>query len=153
MAKTTLVAEAREAGRKLLAALDRHTDLGVFAAFWLWDADTEAWRLVFGADAVDPNGPTSALRAVQSILLGLQQSDRTMAMLSLSDILLLGRSDPLWQIWLGPIRYGGPMAIWPDSIQRSLPRSDADESVLDGLYVYRNYPAWETAARERLRSS
>jgi hypothetical protein len=67
MAGTELVASKIEAGRQLLAELDRRSVL-VGSAFWRHDAESGSWRLVLSMPSVRTNGVAETYRFIAEAL-------------------------------------------------------------------------------------
>ena len=68
MDSSALVDKQIDQGRTLFEALaDRHAG-DVDAAFWLWDADFEQWRLYISSKTARDEGPLASFSAILSVL-------------------------------------------------------------------------------------
>jgi hypothetical protein len=83
MVKEKLVNFPHETGEKLLAKLDSE-NMEVVAAFWLYNEETETWRLVLATSLNDTVGPIAVYKKILSLLNTIPESERED--LRLSDI-------------------------------------------------------------------
>ena len=67
MVNISLVEKAIQDGRRLLSALDKK-QINVMAAFWIYDSESEKWRLTLAMQIVDEKGPKESYREVQMVL-------------------------------------------------------------------------------------
>ncbi|MCK5270902.1 MAG: hypothetical protein KAJ46_08960 [Sedimentisphaerales bacterium] len=67
MVNISLVEKAIQDGRRLLSALD-DKQINVRAAFWIYDSESEKWRLTLAMPMVDKKGPKESYREVQTVL-------------------------------------------------------------------------------------
>lgn len=88
MDTTILVMFPRSEGEQLLEALDRH-HFDVRAAFWLYQSETDTWRLVIASPIVDQFGPREGYERVQAALKEMNQPFG----ISLNDITVVGQND------------------------------------------------------------
>ncbi|MBC8278264.1 MAG: hypothetical protein H8E46_08540 [FCB group bacterium] len=88
MDKTTLVEKDIEAGKDLVRKLD-DMDLKVTSAFWIYDSDSEIYRLVIAFPFYDEHGPKAAYLKIRSVLDTFGESFR----ISLSNIHAVSPSD------------------------------------------------------------
>jgi len=93
MAKEVLVDRQIEAGRELTERLDK-AGFPVTASFWLYDSDTNDWRLTIALEAVDQLGVGS--RKVYAKIQDIMGEDSELGRaLDLLDIHLAGPEDNL----------------------------------------------------------
>lgn len=68
--KTTLVEQDIENGRKLIEALGR-INFHIQTALWLYDSESQEWRLTIATPLVDEQGPRFAYTEIQTVLLSM----------------------------------------------------------------------------------
>ena len=68
LVKEVLSADEINAGEQLLRLLDDSTQLKVIAAYWIFDPDVGAWRLVFVSPQVETKGPLRVYMQIFQLL-------------------------------------------------------------------------------------
>ena len=68
LVKEVLSADEINAGEQLLRLLDDSTQLKVIAAYWIFDPDVGAWRLVFVSPQVETKGPLKVYMQIFQLL-------------------------------------------------------------------------------------
>jgi len=93
MVKEVLVDKQLEAGRVLTERLER-AGFPVTASFWLFEPETNDWRLTLALEAVDQPGlgPSKVYRKIQDLLAEDEQLNQA---IELQDIHLAGPEDNL----------------------------------------------------------
>lgn len=93
MVKEVLVDKQIEAGQVLTERLDK-SGFPITASFWLFDSDTNDWRLTIALEAVDQVGvgPRKVYARIQDIL---SEESELSRVLDLQDIHLAGPMDNL----------------------------------------------------------
>ena len=135
MVKTSLVEADFLAGRRLLLALFYPSQPGqvpfpVKAAFWLYYAESEEWRLVIATPLVDEQGSLKTYSQLQPVLFSIQPSD-----LSLQNIAVRSNSDPLVKAFRRALRMA------PGSSDLRFPKGTVEgRTYIEGAYVYRLPP-------------
>ncbi|GAB4462329.1 MAG: hypothetical protein OHK0029_29010 [Armatimonadaceae bacterium] len=81
MVKETLVSFARDAGWKLLAKLDSE-NLQITDAFWQYNEEEEAWRLVLATPLVTTEGPIVVYQHILAALNTIPEHEREDLLLS-----------------------------------------------------------------------
>ena len=133
MVKTTLVEADLIAGWRLLLALEippKNQELfRVKAAFWLYSADSEEWRLMIATPLVDEKGPLNTYAQLQPLLLEIQPAD-----LYLQNIAVISPSDPLAKA------FRRAMHIPPKVPYVRVTRSTVGGIYVEDAYLYRLPP-------------
>ena len=102
MDKTTLVEKDIEAGKDLVMKMDE-MDLKVTSAFWVYDSDSDIYRLVIAFPFYDENGPKEAYLKIRSVLDTFEEPFS----ISLSNIHALSPSDKFIKNMSKAIRVDG----------------------------------------------
>jgi hypothetical protein len=125
MVKTPLVSEWIEAGRRLTQALDA-ADFGVVASLWLYDPESDEWRLIIASRLVDDEGPLGAYRRVQKVLEAPE-----LANLSLSDISVVSPDHHLIRL------LGLALKTGPEVSGIRFTRNRINDQFVEDAYIYR----------------
>lgn len=133
MVKTTLVEADLIAGWRLLLSLHIPPKTqGLFrvkAAFWLYYADSEEWRLVIATPLVDEKGPLNTYSGLQRLLLEIQPAD-----LYLQNIAVISAGDPLAKA------FPRAMHFPPNVPYIHVTRSTVGGTYVEDAYLYRLPP-------------
>lgn len=138
MVKTTLVEADLVAGWRLLLALhlpkERTKVFRIKAAFWLYYAESEEWRLVIATPLVDEEGPLDTYTRLQPILFEIQPAD-----LYLQNIAVISPADPLAKAFRKVVHIPAKVPYV------RLPRSAWGGTYVESAYLYRVPPQldWE----------
>jgi hypothetical protein len=92
MVKEVLVDNKIEAGRRLTEDLTTKAGLEVAASFWLYEGETNDWRLTIASPSVDREDTREVYRKIQTLL---AQDPELSRVLDLRDIYLAGPEDRL----------------------------------------------------------
>lgn len=88
MDKTVLVEKDIEAGKDIVRKLDE-IEFNVTSAYWIYDSDSEIWRLIIASSFYDANGPKATYLKIRSVLDTFEESFS----ISLSNIHAVSPSD------------------------------------------------------------
>jgi hypothetical protein len=124
MLKTVLVKELIDEGARLLQELDRR-NYPVEAAFWVYLAESDYWRLVMASPLVDEQGPIAAYRDLREALAVTDPST-----LSLQDISVLSPNGQDYQALLGS-------AVGVGGLGFVAARGRVSPVVFQDAYIYR----------------
>jgi hypothetical protein len=129
MVKNSLVEADVLAGKRLVTALSVPPYSSVFklqAAFWLYDHESQEWRLFLATPLVDEFGSLSAYTNLQQPLRSIQPTD-----LSLENISVSSPRKPL----VKAIKRGSRIANGTEGIR--LTRNTIDGIYIEDAYVYK----------------
>jgi hypothetical protein len=127
MVKETLSEEMIAAGAELTKSLDR-ARWPVVAAFWLFESETNHWRLVLASPAVSEEGPREAYRHVSEAL------HATRPALPLESVSVVPSDHPIVRAFRSAYGTGRGLE------GRRVFRSAIDGHFVDDAYVYRVLP-------------
>lgn len=132
MAEETLVKESLTdrmiaAGAELTRTLDR-AHWPVVASLWLFEPESNQWRLILASPAVNEKGPLEAYRHVSDALRA------TTPKLSLDAISVVSPEDPLIRVLMSAYQTGFEIE------GRRVFRSAINGHFVDDAYVYRLLP-------------
>ena len=105
MVINSLSPEIISAGVRLLEELDQE-HIAVDGAFWMFDEEQRAWKLMLSLPEVTEEGPRSAYRKIQGALQRLVEEPRV----ELQDIALLKPDSPLLKTLRSVIQTGPKVA-------------------------------------------
>jgi hypothetical protein len=115
------------AGEELTRRLDK-ARLIVSASLWLYNADTNSWRLIIGSPEVRTLGPKRAYKQVQSVI-SKMPLDRPR--IPLKDITVIDSNDPLLNLLRIAIKTG-------DGVSNvRLTRNVINGTLIEDAYIYR----------------
>ena len=128
MAKETLLDTDIAAGGQLIEALDSDGE-DINGALWLYYPDLLQWKLLLVSPKLNTKNVTGAYTQVSQVL---SRHDEINKNISIGDIKILNREDPLMELLKGIIRTG-----------KGLSKIRMRSNVLNGIYVedaliYRN---------------
>jgi hypothetical protein len=129
MVKNSLVEADVLAGKRLVTALSVPPYSSVFklqAAFWLYDHESQEWRLFLATPLVDEFGSLAAYTNLQQPLRSIQPTD-----LSLENISVSSPRKPL----VKAIKRGSRIANGAEGIR--LTRNTIDGIYIEDAYVYK----------------
>ena len=115
--------EKEAAGSELTRRLDA-AHLDVRASFWLYDSETNRWRLVLGIRQVDSWGPKRVYAKVQQIARGIQG-------LSISEVSAVSPQHPTIRLLRSAIQTGRQIT----SVQLS--NVVVNDDVFEDAFIYR----------------
>lgn len=134
MVKTSLVEADLLAGRRLVIALDvpepNRSLFRLKAAFWLYDPESQEWRLVLATPLVDEEGPLATYKRLQRTLYSIQPTD-----LSLQNISVVSPRDPL----VKAVKRVSRIAPGVQGIR--VTRNSINGTYIEDAYVYKLPPA------------
>ncbi len=90
LVRNTLTSEMIDAGKELIHQLDKK-QLSVNSAFWLFDPESNNWKLIIASPEVKKQGPKKVYLEIQKILRKLPSNKR----IALKDISVYRNDDPL----------------------------------------------------------
>jgi hypothetical protein len=125
MDKPTLVEADLNAGKKLLALLDK-ARLNVKAAFWLYVPEADEWRLFFALPVVARKGPKEAYEKVQAYLEQLGTRE-----LSLKNVSLVSPKDNMVRLLESAMKTG------PGISGIRFTGNVIDNVLIEDAYIYR----------------
>lgn len=128
LVKETLTEAMITAGAELTESLDR-AKWPVVASLWLFDAETNQWRLLLASPAVDENGPRESYRRVYEAL------RQTNASVPLESVSVVSSDDPIVRAFRSAYRTSAEV------VGRRVFRSAIDGQFVDDAYIYRVLPA------------
>lgn len=128
MAKEKLLESEIDAGARFIEALDKHGKL-VDAALWFYYPDLDQWKLLLSSRALEEKDLTRSYTKISEILSSDEKINKN---LSVADVKLLSRSDPMMKLLKGIIR-----------TDKGLNRIRMTSNMFNGIYVedaliYRN---------------
>lgn len=134
MVKNSLVEADLLAGRRLVINLDvpepNRSLFRLKAAFWLYDSESQEWRLVLATPLVDEEGPLATYKHLQRSLSSIQPTD-----LSLQNISVWSPRKPL----IKAIKRASRIPPGTEGIR--LTRNTVAGIYIEDAYVYRLPPA------------
>lgn len=129
MDKATLVEQDFKAGEKLVRALDE-AQINVHSAFWLYDSETDNWRLIIASKVADFSSPRRAYSQIKRVLRRLDENENNP--ISLENISVISPNHPLISILKTAINTG------PDQIMGiRFTRNRIGNSFIEDAYIYR----------------
>ena len=128
MVMELLTQEMVDAGRELAQRLDQKK-LPISAAFWLYFAEPDVWRLVIASVLVKESGPRKAYQLIQS---ELEATPETNQVISLSNISAVEPNNPL----VSPLRALKKIKSIGTS-EFKLSRSGVNGHFVEGAYIYK----------------
>ncbi len=126
MVTKTLVDRDIERGRRLLEELDRE-QFPIVAAFWLYNAQSDYWRLFLASPISDQQGPLVTYRIIREALQKLPEQDRV----SVFDVTAANTKDVVVEAIRKFVRTG------PGTAEIRLTQSSANGVYIDDALVYR----------------
>lgn len=128
MDKSALVERSVEAGKSLIAELDRRSSVPIRSAFWNYSDET-GWKLVLASPIVrDRRGLQNAYREVHKALSTIPDTD-----LSVSDVALVADTDPVVRLLAGAVSTG------PTSLSRIRFKGNSINGVfIEDALIYRS---------------
>lgn len=128
MVAATLSSDRIKAGEELVRLLDRK-NLRPEAAFWLYDADSQGWKLVLTQAKLRVEGPRSVYRRIQQHLRKLAEPYRKD--LPLHHVAVVPPDAPIVSRLRTALRTG------PDLSGVRLTNNVIDGTLIEDAYVYR----------------
>lgn len=125
--KDFLSNEMITAGEELTRRLDE-VQFEVTGSFWLYDSDSNVWRMIIANPQVDVNGPARAYKKIQS---AVSQMPADQPKIHLKDITVIDSKDPLISLLRKGVRTGKGI-----SGQR-LSRNAINGVWFEDAYIYR----------------
>jgi hypothetical protein len=96
MVKESLVDFLEGAGKRLLADLDAQ-NMGITAAFWMYQEEAQEWRLILATPLIEKDGPISAYLKVREIIEAGAEGARENERLFLRDVALISPNSNLFK--------------------------------------------------------
>lgn len=116
-----------EVGVKVVEALDR-ANLPVHGAFWIFDPEHDAWRLVIAMPAVSKTGPREAYRKVRSaIAKGMREGPR----IETSDLSVIDVTAPLYALLRSMLKTGNQI------LGMRFTNNTINGRLIEDCYIYR----------------
>jgi hypothetical protein len=128
LVKNSLTSSMLEAGKELTRRLDR-VGFKAVASFWLYNLETNEWRLVLASHQVDRKGPKKAYSTILNAL-SKKPSEEVIG-LSLQNITLTSPLDPLIKSLRTALRTGKALS----DIRFS--RNRINDLFIEDAYIYR----------------
>ena len=129
MVKTSLVETDIEEGKRLLKALinaKNGASFRVKAAFWLYDTESQGWRLVIATPLVEEKGPLATYAHLRKVLGSVGPTT-----LSTLNISVVKPNDPLIRAFRAALR------ISPDPEGIRFSHSVVGRTYVEDAYLYR----------------
>jgi hypothetical protein len=125
MVTAALVDSHIDDGRKLVLALD-DMNIDVEVALWLYDSDSEEWRLLIASRKLQEHGPLKAYETVQTALAGIPHRS-----IALSNVTVVSPDDPTIRALRSVISTG------PGITGMRFSRNVIDHVFIEDAYIYR----------------
>ena len=126
MDKTTLVEKDIQAGKDLVKKLDE-IDFNVSSDYWIYDSDSEIWRLVIASSFYDENGPKATYLKIRSVLDTFEEE----FCISLSNVYAVSPSDNFVKKMSKAIRVDGTSEV-------RFSRNVIDGEYIEDALIYRS---------------
>lgn len=134
MDKTTLVEKDFKDGEILIKELDK-AHINVHSALWLYNSESDSWRLIIASKIADFSSPKKAYSHISKVLKDMKNSGVSVGF-SLENITVISPNHPLIMI-LSQAIHTGPNDI--NGIRFS--RNRIGNSYIEDAFIYRVQPA------------